>query len=102
MSPDEYRSVQRLFTAEGTVDFAEFIALELMRMGKVEPSTLSLIKAEFERLDADGNGRLTISEVLTAGRSESGGATADEWRVDPQLDRRYVEEVAAPPAKATA
>ena len=29
---------------QGTVDFAEFIALELMRMGKVEPSTLGLIK----------------------------------------------------------
>ena len=56
---------------QGTVDFAEFIALELMRMGKVEPSTLGLIKAEFERLDADGDGKLTISEVLVAGRAES-------------------------------
>ena len=40
-------------------------------MGKVEPSTLGLIKAEFERLDADGDGKLTISEVLVAGRAES-------------------------------
>ena len=48
-------------------------------------------QAEFDRLDADGDGKLTISEVLVAGRAES----ADDGMYDL---RRH--DPLAPPAAA--
>ena len=46
------------------LDLSEFIALELLRLGKVEMETLNSIKSEFNRMDKNGDGKLTAREVL--------------------------------------
>ena len=46
------------------VDFGEFLALELMRLGRVDMGTLQLLKAQFGRLDADKSGKLTKQEAM--------------------------------------
>ena len=43
---------------------AEFMALELLRLGKIDPGTLDTIKREFKRLDKDNDGTLKKSEIL--------------------------------------
>ena len=57
---------ERIFSADGRLDWSEFMALEMLRLGKVEMGTLEAIKREFDRLDADGNGSLSLSEVQAA------------------------------------
>ena len=49
---------------DGKVDMAEFMALELLRLGKIDPGTLDTIKREFKRLDKDNDGTLKKSEIL--------------------------------------
>ena len=46
------------------MDLAEFIALELLRLGKINASTLEILLGEFKRLDQDGSGRLSREEAL--------------------------------------
>ena len=50
------------------VDFGEFLALELMRLGRVDVGTLSLLKQEFTRLDSDRSGSLSKKEAMNPGR----------------------------------
>jgi len=66
ITADEYSFAQSLFNADGKVDLSEFIALELLRLGKVDMTTLRMITAEFNRLDRDRSGTLTMIEVLEA------------------------------------
>ena len=66
ISPEEYAFAERIFSADGHLDWSEFMALEMLRLGKVEMGTLEAIKREFDRLDADGNGSLSLSEVQAA------------------------------------
>ena len=63
ITADEFNFAEQLFTSDGRVDLAEFLALELLRMGKVDAGTLSLLKAEFERRDADKSGYLSREEA---------------------------------------
>lgn len=63
ISPDEYEFAQQLFNSDGKVDLAEFMALELLRLGKVDVDMLRMIRAQFMRLDADRNGKLSREEV---------------------------------------
>ena len=53
-----------MFAIECQVDLAEFIALELLRLGKINASTLEILLGEFKRLDQDGSGRLSREEAL--------------------------------------
>mmetsp|Transcript_22367 Transcript_22367/g.51497 ORF Transcript_22367/g.51497 Transcript_22367/m.51497 type:complete len:431 (-) Transcript_22367:84-1376(-) len=64
ISAEEYSFAEGVFSkADGRVDLSEFIALEMLRLGKVEMDTLELIKAEFNRLDEDKDGVLSLREV---------------------------------------
>ena len=63
ISDEEFDFATGLFKKDGKIDQAEFMALELLRLGKVEMGTLELIKREFERLDADNDGALSAEEV---------------------------------------
>jgi len=64
ISRDEFEFAQRIMGDDGKVDMAEFMALELLRLGKIDPGTLDTIKREFKRLDKDNDGTLKKSEIL--------------------------------------
>ena len=65
ISDADYTFAQGLFGyTDGEVDLAEFIALELLRLGKINASTLEILLGEFKRLDQDGSGRLSREEAL--------------------------------------
>ena len=55
---------EQLFKDDGKVDFGEFLALEMMRLGRVDMGTLKLLKQEFGRLDADRSGTLSKEEAM--------------------------------------
>ena len=63
---DEFEFACQLMGDDGKVDMAEFMAFELLRLGKIDTGTLENIKREFERLDADGDGHLKASEIELA------------------------------------
>ena len=48
-------------------DPGEFLALELLRLGRIDANTLALLKQEFTRLDADHSGKLSKAEALDLG-----------------------------------
>jgi len=60
---DEFEFAQRIMGDDGKVDMAEFMALELLRLGKIDTNTLDTIKREFQRLDKDGDGHLKANEI---------------------------------------
>lgn len=64
ISGREFEFAQSLFEDDGKLDMSEFIALELLRLGKVEMATLNSIKREFNRIDTNRDGKLTAQEVL--------------------------------------
>ena len=65
ISGREFEFAQSLFEDDhGKLDLSEFIALELLRLGKVEMATLNSIKREFNRIDTNRDGKLTAQEVL--------------------------------------
>ena len=70
---EEFEFAQSLFQDDGKLDLSEFIALELLRLGKVEMATLNSIKSEFNRMDKNRDGKLTAQEVLAM----KGAAAAD-------------------------
>ena len=45
-------------------DFGEFLALELLRLGKIDRATLSRVKLEFVKRDTDGSGEITWDEIV--------------------------------------
>ena len=63
LSAAEFEMAEGLFQLDGHVDMAEFMALELLRLGKIDTNTLDTIKREFQRLDKDGDGHLKASEI---------------------------------------
>ena len=62
----EFDFAEQLFASDGQVDLAEYLALELLRLGKVDMSTLELLKGEFDRRDKDKNGKLSRDEATGA------------------------------------
>ena len=60
------RSAQHLSrrAAAPRADFGEFLALELLRLGKIDRATLSRVKHEFVKRDADGSGEITWDEIV--------------------------------------
>jgi len=67
ISASEYAFAERLFSSDDEIDLPEFLALSLLRLGKVDMTTLELLKSEFERRDADGDGKLSRTEAIKTG-----------------------------------
>jgi Ca2+-binding EF-hand superfamily protein len=61
---EEFDFAMGLFHQDGKLDLSEFIALELLRLGKVEMGTLDSIRREFDLMDKDRDGSLTAKEVM--------------------------------------
>ncbi|KAL1307327.1 hypothetical protein HN51_049287 [Arachis hypogaea] len=51
---------------DGTVGAAEFVVYKLKEMGKISQEDISLLMQEFEELDVDQNGTLSISDLALA------------------------------------
>ncbi|CAJ1971505.1 unnamed protein product [Sphenostylis stenocarpa] len=51
---------------DGTVGTAEFVIYKLKEMGKISQEDISLVMQEFEQLDVDDSGTLTISDITLA------------------------------------
>jgi len=66
ITEDEFEFAQQLVSNDGKIDLSEFVVLELFRLGKLDGATIEMIKAEFKRLDKNGDGTLKKREVLTA------------------------------------
>mmetsp|Transcript_61654 Transcript_61654/g.102563 ORF Transcript_61654/g.102563 Transcript_61654/m.102563 type:complete len:219 (+) Transcript_61654:407-1063(+) len=88
ISTGEYEFAQQLFNADGQVDLSEFIALELLRLGKVDMGTLKLIKADFKRLDKDGSGKLSQEEVQRERSCTHGSNVDDQYDSEALHERR--------------
>ena len=65
LTESEFAFAETLFNEEapGKVEFGEFLALELMRLGRIDMGTLQLLRREFGRLDSDRSGWLSKEEV---------------------------------------
>ena len=64
ITEDEFEFASQLVVNDGKIDLAEFVVLELYRLGKLDPSTLLDIRAEFSRLDKNRDGTIKKEEVL--------------------------------------
>ena len=67
ISEDEFEFAQQLATDDGKIDLYEFVVLELYRLGKLDEGTMQSIKAEFKRLDKDGDGAIRKQELGIGG-----------------------------------
>lgn len=56
----------------GSVTQEEYIIFNLRKMGKVDDDTLSLLKAQFTALDADGSGELDAEDIRVLRIASSG------------------------------
>ena len=77
----DFDAADALMTRDGRIDWGEFLELELITSGTVDPDVLRRLKKRFRELDLDGDGHLTRDEIVrshtaskrsSAGRSGSG------------------------------
>lgn len=64
MRREEFELAKTLCTGDGEVHLADFVVLNLLRQGKLKISTIGLLRAQFDLLDTDRSGVLTLSEAL--------------------------------------
>ena len=63
LTRDEYDFVRTLDKDDDMLSFGEFLALELLRLSKIDHDTVLRIKREFDLRDKDGSGEITWEEV---------------------------------------
>jgi len=51
---------------DGVVDASDFIIYKLKEMGKISQDDISLLLEEFEDLDVDQSGTLSVSDITLA------------------------------------
>ncbi|KAK1315863.1 Two-pore potassium channel 1 [Acorus calamus] len=51
---------------DGVVEAAEFVIYKLKEMGKISQEDITLVMEEFENLDVDQSGTLSVSDLLIA------------------------------------
>ncbi|MCH96799.1 two-pore potassium channel 1-like [Trifolium medium] len=51
---------------DGTVGAAEFVIYKLKEMGKITQEDITLVMKEFEELDVDQSGTLSVSDITLA------------------------------------
>ncbi|KAL8150703.1 hypothetical protein V2J09_020511 [Rumex salicifolius] len=63
---------------DGVVDVAEFVLYKLKEMGKISNEDISMVMAEFEDLDVDQSGTLSVSDISLA-QSDPPENTQNTW-----------------------
>ena len=63
LTREEYDFIRALDKDDDMLSFGEFLALELLRLSKIDHDTVLRIKREFDLRDKDGSGEITWEEV---------------------------------------
>merc|ERR1712150_387380 len=81
--------------ADGDISRAEFNSFMLVAMGKIQPETIEKLRAVFNRLDKNGDGKLSVNDLVKKiqydlGKSEHKPATLNITGVT--FDKTSTEE----------
>ena len=76
MHPEEFELAKSLCTDDGVVHLSDFVVLHLLRQGKLDIDTIRLLRAQFELLDVDASGMLTLEEATRAQQPSSAATSA--------------------------
>lgn len=63
----EFEYAKNLCSKDDEIHLSDFLVLQLLRQGKIDIRTVSLIKAQFDALDTDGSGKLSLEKVKSLG-----------------------------------
>jgi Ca2+-binding EF-hand superfamily protein len=66
MTPAEYELASHLTTNDSVVHLSDFIVLQLLRQGKLSSEAIQVMKRNFEMLDVDGNGTLSMEQTTSS------------------------------------
>ena len=58
------RCANRKEQGNDSLDYSEFLEMELLRTGKVDSGFLDTVRSNFERYDISGDGQITIDEMI--------------------------------------
>jgi Ca2+-binding EF-hand superfamily protein len=64
MTQEEFDFACSLSETDGKIDFGEFVMLSMLRLGSLDVSTLTTLKASFAAMDGDGSGKLEYAELV--------------------------------------
>lgn len=59
----EFEYAKNLCSKDDEIHLSDFLVLQLLRQGKIDIRTVTLIKAQFDALDNDGSGKLSLEKV---------------------------------------
>ena len=60
---EEYETAMYLTTTDSTVRLSDFIVMQLLRQGKISPETVKVLKQNFDAIDTDSTGSLTLEQA---------------------------------------
>lgn len=63
MSKEEYETAMYLTTTDSTVRLSDFIVMQLLKQGKISPETVKVLKQNFDAIDTDNTGSLTLEQA---------------------------------------
>lgn len=61
----EFEYAKNLCSTDSYIHLSDFVVLQLLRQGRVDIRMINMIKNQFNNLDKDGNGVLTLDEATT-------------------------------------
>ena len=64
LTANEFRCANRKEQGNDSLDYSEFLEMELLRTGKVDSGFLDTVRSNFERYDISGDGQITIDEMI--------------------------------------
>jgi hypothetical protein len=65
MSRDEYEAAKHLTTNDSLVHLSDYIVMQLLRQGKISKETVLVLRYNFELLDTDRTGTLTLEQATS-------------------------------------
>lgn len=64
MSRDEFEVAKHLTTNDAVVHLSDYIVMQLLRQGKISKDTVQLLRHNFDGLDTDSTGVLTLEQAM--------------------------------------
>jgi len=85
LTPKEFDFAKRICTpGDNLMHLSDFIVLQLLRQGKITTEVVEMMRDIFERLDVDGDGKLTLERATSPIAADLDKPTND-WNTVPQL-----------------
>jgi hypothetical protein len=69
----EFEYAKNLCSKDDEIHLSDFLVLQLLRQGKIDLRTVTLIKAQFDALDTDGSGKLSLEQVKSVAIKDDAG-----------------------------